>query len=63
MNTFVNCDKCGKRLIERKNNIWHFAFGKSIDGPPPVELFIIGTVKIKCIRKSCGHWNVLFPEA
>jgi hypothetical protein len=66
VDTFVNCEKCGKRLIERKKNgVWHFAFGKSDDiHGSPVELFIFGSIKIKCIRKSCSHWNVLdcFPE-
>jgi hypothetical protein len=66
VDTFINCQKCGKRLIERKKSgVWHFAFGKndSLQGPP-VEMFIYGSVKIKCIRKHCGHWNVLnnFPE-
>lgn len=61
LNGFVNCEKCGKRLIERKNHIWHFTFGKSKDSvDAPVDLFIIGTVKIKCTRKTCNHWNVLF---
>ena len=65
--SFIACEKCGKRLIERKKNgIWHFIFGKpSGDGANfiPVEMFIQGNLKIKCLRRSCGHWQVLnyFP--
>lgn len=60
MRDFVDCEKCGKRLIERKQNIWYFCFGRSVVKPvPPVEIYIFGTVKIKCLRGSCGHWNVL----
>lgn len=60
------CEKCGKKLIERMNNgIWHFAFGKmkdeegNITGESPVELFIYGSLKIKCLQRGCGHWNIL----
>lgn len=60
MRQFVNCEKCGKRLIERKHNIWYFCFGRSVLKPnPPVEIYIIGTAKIKCLRGSCNHWNIL----
>ena len=64
---FIACEKCGKRLIERKRNgIWHFIFGKpggNGNSFIPVEMFIQGNVKIKCLRRSCGHWQVLnyFP--
>jgi len=65
--TFVVCKKCGKKLIERKKNgVWHFVFGKPKgDGNNfiPVEMYIQGNVKIKCLRRSCGTWQVLnyFP--
>lgn len=64
---FHNCEKCGKRLIEkRKDGQWYFAFGKSNEVPNvvPVEMYIVGSIRIKCLRKSCGHWNTLnpFPE-
>ena len=41
---FVNCEKCGKRLIERlPNGMWRFIFGKGEDRTdPPVELLIHG---------------------
>ncbi len=64
------CEKCKKKLIERKENgLWHFAFGKYRDddgnllGIPPVEMYIYGSVKIKCLRRGCNHWNILnfFP--
>jgi hypothetical protein len=66
--TFLVCEKCGKRLIERnRNGLFHFIFGKPIkDGNcfVPVEMYIQGNVKIKCLRRTCGHWNVLnyFPS-
>lgn len=61
---FVVCVKCGKRLIsKRQDGLWYFCFGKSMDGNTPVEMYIFGSIRIKCIRKSCGHWNDLshFP--
>lgn len=65
--TFIACTKCGKRLIERKKNgIWHFIFGKPGGNGStfiPVEMFIQGNLKIKCLRRSCGEWQILnyFP--
>jgi hypothetical protein len=59
---FVSCKKCGKRLIERKEDgLLYFAFGKSISEGPniPVEFYIYGSMKIKCIRRSCKHWNLI----
>jgi len=64
--TFIYCEKCGKKLIERlPNGMWHFLFGKrNTNGPSPVEMYIHGSVRIKCIRRTCGHWNTLnyFPH-
>jgi hypothetical protein len=64
---FEVCEKCGKKLIERlPNGLWHFLFGKPKEGETsaPVEMMIQGNLKIKCLRRSCGHWNVLnyFPN-
>jgi hypothetical protein len=63
---FFICEKCGKKLIERKENgLWHFIFGKDRDkegnliGRPPVEIYIYGSIKIRCLRRGCGQWNVL----
>ena len=54
--TFIHCEKCGKRLIERMpNGLFKFSFGGFPD--PPVELYVAGSIKMKCIRKSCQHWN------
>jgi hypothetical protein len=64
---FITCEKCGKRIIERmRNGLWHFIFGKSGGNGSefiPVDMFIQGNIKIKCLRRSCGHWQVLnyFP--
>lgn len=67
---FFICEKCGKKLIERKENgVWHFSYGKQKDedgkitGRAPVEMYIYGSIKIRCLYKDCDHWNVLnfFP--
>lgn len=71
---FFKCSKCGKKLIERKSNgLWYFVFGKSYGGKgrntfTPVEMYIHGNIKIRCLRRSCRkenpkHWNILnfFP--
>jgi hypothetical protein len=64
--TFINCEKCKKRLIEQKpDGMWYYSFGKSVgETYAPVEIYIYGSIKIKCSRKSCHHWNELtkFPE-
>lgn len=61
MNThFIKCEKCGKKLIERKpNGIWVFKFGKGL-----VDIEIYGSIQMKCLRRSCRHLNVLsfFPD-
>ena len=76
---FVICGLCGKRLIERlPNGLWSFSFGKphhtNNNGAPlenitPVRIMIHGSIKMRCIRKSCrlkhpDHWNVFnyFPS-
>jgi len=76
---FVRCSLCGKILIERMpNGLWSFSFGRPIpedrENPTPIEMIapvrmlIHGSVRIRCLRKSCrirhpDHWNVLnfFP--
>jgi hypothetical protein len=61
MKNFVCCKHCGKRLIEQQENgRWYFCFGKSKDTLiVPVEIYIYGSIKIKCLRKSCNQWNLL----
>jgi hypothetical protein len=67
-------------LIERlPNGLWSFSFGRPLpedrDNPTeiekiaPVRILVHGSLKIKCLRKSCRlknpeHWNVLnfFPH-
>lgn len=63
---FILCEKCGKKLIERQSNgMYHFVFGRNPNDPgnPPVDLTIHGNLKIKCLRRTCGHENILsyFP--
>jgi len=64
--SFVCCEKCGKRLIERlPNGLFRFEFGRDLDRPgePPVEIEIYGSIRIKCLRRTCGHINIIdfFP--
>lgn len=62
---FVYCEKCGKKLIERfPNGIWKLRFGKRGEkSEPVVDLEIFGSLKMKCLRRSCDHVNILnfFP--
>jgi len=78
---FYRCEKCSKKLIERlPNGIWKFAFGrqrKEVDEfgepvpfdkelyEPAVILLIRGSIKMKCLRKTCNHDNILphFPQS
>jgi len=64
--SFVCCEKCGKKLLERySNGMWHFKFGKTAkDGKPVVDILIYGSLSFKCTRRSCGHVNILnfFPD-
>lgn len=62
--SFVFCEKCNKKLIERDpNGLWIFKFGKREGGKPVVDMQIHGSLRMKCTRRSCGHVNVLhyFP--
>ena len=63
---FVFCEKCGKKLLERKpNGIWRFRFGR-VQGTDEtiVDILIYGSLKFKCTRRSCGYVNTLnyFPS-
>jgi hypothetical protein len=67
---FLVCEKCGKKLIRRlPNGLFHFVFGKKKDKEgnllpfSPVEMFIHGSIKMRCISRECGHFNVFtyFP--
>ena len=71
--SLFKCEQCQRPLIERlENGIWRFKFGKKKkfktgNGEEqkwnPVLMYIHGSVKIRCFRKDCGHWNVFefFP--
>ena len=64
---FYCCEKCGKKLIERlPNGLWRFCFGRYPDGTgdSPVDMTIHGSIKMRCIRRSCRHENILnyFPN-
>lgn len=63
---FICCEKCGKKLIQRlPNGLWSFCFGRNPDGMggSPVEMLIHGSLKLKCLRRTCRAWNTLnyFP--
>lgn len=62
---FIHCNKCNKRLIERlPNGLFKFMFGKKQDDEsPPVEILIHGSLKMRCLSRSCKAWNILtfFP--
>jgi len=63
--SFITCEKCGKKLIERKpNGLWVFKFGARGNSQPIVEMEIHGSIKMKCLKKSCRHENILtfFPN-
>ncbi len=58
---FISCEKCKKKLIEKKSDgVLYFRFGRKEEFIP-VEMIIIGALKIKCTRKWCNHWNTVNP--
>jgi len=64
MINFVYCEKCGKKLLSRlPNGLWQFKFGRREGIEPAIDMEIHGSVKMKCIRKSCRHTNIFnfFP--
>ena len=61
---YFKCENCGKTIVQRKENgLWYFAYGKQRNEEgkfitaSPVEIFVYGSIKIKCWRKECYHWN------
>ena len=65
INTFIFCEKCGKKLLQRKpNGIFVFRFGRNNQSKEPtIEIEIHGSLRIRCFRKKCGHINLInyFP--
>jgi phage FluMu protein Com len=61
------CEKCGKKLMERlPNGLLHFKFGRcdEVEGSKtPVDIKIYGSIKMKCLRRSCEHEQIInyFP--
>jgi hypothetical protein len=55
---FICCPECGKRLIRKtKSGRFHFIFGKFRGESPPVEIYIEGEIRMKCLRhRSCNAW-------
>lgn len=69
--SFIFCERCGKKLIAREpNGLFHFVFGKrkkedgSLGEFSPVEILVHGSLKMRCLARGCGHWNILnyFPN-
>ena len=61
---FLRCTKCKKKLIKRlPNGLLRFEFGSSPNGKRPVFMEIYGSVRMRCLRKDCGHFNTytFFP--
>ena len=60
----VYCEECGKILLRRhEDGFLEFVFGRSkksgsVSGPA-ISMQITGEVKMKCFRRTCGHWNVI----
>lgn len=66
---FYVCKHCGKRLIQRlSNGVWKFCYGRnpkySTSPYPPVEIYIFGSLKMRCISNKCGKMNTFnfFPS-
>lgn len=62
---FVKCEICGKKLLQRlPNGLWQFRFGSDYNGGPLIDMQVVGSIKMKCIRRECGHINTLnyFPN-
>lgn len=65
----ILCEGCKEPLIQRlSNGLWKFKWGRQqkfnednelIYEWTPIELYVHGTIRIKCFRKDCAHWNDL----
>lgn len=69
---FLKCEKCGKKLIERRGDgLLHFVFGKKKDADGnhypycPVDILIHGSIRIKCLSRACSHTTTFnyFPQS
>ena len=72
---WIRCAYCNRKLIKRKSNgLFHFKFGKPFktnkdgikelrESPTPVDIYIHGSIRIKCFHRHCGKFNTLnyFP--
>ena len=69
--TFLHCSRCNKRLLERlQNGLFKFIFGGGTtrdgeDYPPPVDMQVHGSIKMKCTRRTCNQENIFnyFPHS
>jgi len=63
--SWVYCEQCGKKLLRRKpNGTFVFKFGRNQFQESVVHIEIYGSVKVKCFREDCGHFNTInfFPS-
>jgi len=57
---FIKCEKCGKNLIQQlPNGLFRFRFGKGVNGRTPVDIMIHGNIKMKCLRGTCDHTQII----
>ena len=76
-NIWIYCEHCGEKLIQRMwNGLFRFRFGKPVrineesgekqfsNSPTPVDIYIHGSVKMRCFHRGCRKWNILnyFPN-
>ena len=58
---FLYCEHCRKKMVRRMpNGILHFLYGKKFNGEEvyaPVEIYIHGSIQMRCIDKGCREWN------
>lgn len=60
---WVRCEKCGGKLLRRfKDGTLEFVFGRPKGNEAlgaPIQMKIVGRVRMKCFRDSCNHWNTI----
>lgn len=62
----IKCEACGKKLMERlPNGLFKFQFGSRVGAVPVIDMEIQGSVRMRCLRRSCQHINIInyFPQA
>lgn len=62
----IYCEHCEKKLMERREDgLFHFVFGAprndegEIMGDAPIDMLIHGSIRMKCLRRTCRKVNIL----